>query len=247
MINEQTEELEVLEEMSPEELEALEGAALAAKAEKEERLLKLSQVLVKHRDDAVKFRAASGVEQRWAEDQAYYEGEDESARTQFYKGMTQNTPLIAKPKSRYRSKVFLNITRPYCEIASAKVIEVLSPVDDRMWSIEPTGIPSLPQEPSTLVGAIQLQQAPPDQPPPPDPVEEMTKAAVRAALGAQTWIDDKLQECDFQGQLRAVVDESSRLGTGVMRGPVPTNRITRKVTTDPIPGGAAAARPAAAK
>ena len=228
----QDEALVVLDEMTPEELEALEDAAVKASAEKEERLLKLTQVVVKHRDDAVKFRVASGVEQRWAEDQAYYEGEDESNRTNFYKGMTQDSPLISKPKSRYRSKVFLNITRPYCEIASSKVIEVLSPVDDRMWSIEPTGIPSLPQEPSVLVGAIQVQQADPNQPPPVDPVEEMIKAATRAALGAQTWIDDKLQECDFAGQIRMIVDEASRLGTGVVRGPLPSSRRSMKMTRD---------------
>lgn len=229
----QNEPLAVIEEMSEEELEAMEIAAAEAKAEKEQRRADLAKILIKHRDDAVKFRVASGIEQRWAEDQAYYEGEDESNRTQFYKGMTQDTPLIAKPKSRYRSKVFLNITRPYCEIASSKVIEVLSPADDRMWSIEPTSLPSLPEAPSPIVQAIQIQaqkQQDPNQPVPVDPVEEMIKAAVRAAAGAQTWIDDKLQECDFAGQIRMIVDEAARLGTGVVRGPLPVMRRSTKTS-----------------
>jgi hypothetical protein len=63
-------------------------------------------------------------------------------------------------------------------------------------------------------------------------MEEMVKQAKLAAAGAQIWIDDKLQECGFAASLRCVVDESSRLGTGVLRGPLPTVRRTTKVNTD---------------
>ena len=239
--------LSALEDLTPEELEALEEMAVAAKQAEEELRAKLGQVLVKHRDDAVKFRTASGIENQWAEDQAYYEGEDETQKTLYYKGLTTDSPLIAKPKSKYRSRVFLNITRPYVETAASKVIEVLSPVDDRAWSIEPTSVPNLPQKPSPLVQALQLQQAsqpqqqidpntgqpmqaPAPAAPPPDPLEEAQKIAKHAAKGAQIWIDDKLQECDFPTSLRAVVDEASRLGTGIMRGPVPQVRRTVKMT-----------------
>jgi hypothetical protein len=242
--------LGALEELTPEELEALEEMAVAAKQQEEELREKLSQVLVKHRDDAVKFRVASGIEQQWAEDQAYYEGEDDSPKTLYYKGLTQDSPLIAKPKSKYRSRVFLNITRPYVETAASKVIEVLSPVDDRAWSLEPTSIPNLPEKPSPIVQALQMAQEPQPQEqqidpatgqpvqapapaePPPDPYEEALAIAKRACKGAQIWIDDKLQECDFSTSLRAVVDAASRLGTGIMRGPVPQLRRTVKMVRD---------------
>ena len=120
---------------------------------------------------------------------------------------------------------------------------MLSPTDARAWSIEATPVPNLPEKPSPLVQAIQLQQqqvGPDGQPiaaqPQVDPLEEMMNAAARAAKGAQLWIDDKLQECDFQGEIRAVVDEASRLGTGVIRGPLPTIRRTMKVDRDPNTG-----------
>lgn len=238
--------LDVLDEMSPEELQAMNEAAAIAEAEKFEKREALGKILVKHRDEAVKFRLASGIESQWSEDQAYYEGQDESDRTLYYKGLSANAPLIAKPKSKYRSKVFLNITRPYVETAASKVIEVLSPSDARQWSLEATAIPNFPEQPSPLVQALELAMAPPQQPqvdangqpvpeapPQVDPVIAMQEAAVRAAKGAQLWIDDKLQECDISGVIRAVVDESSRLGTGVIRGPVPTVRRTIKVETDP--------------
>ena len=241
-MNENEEVLDVLEEMSPEELEALEEAAVAKTQLENERREQLGQILVRHRDEAVKYRLNSGIEQQWAEDQAYYEGQDDNERTLYYKGLGASSPLIAKPKAKYRSKVFLNVTRPYVETAASKVIEVLSPTDARAWSIEATPVPNLPEKPSPLVQAIQLQQqvGPDGQPiaaqPQVDPLEEMMNAAARAAKGAQLWIDDKLQECDFQGEIRAVVDEASRLGTGVIRGPLPTIRRTMKVDRDPNTG-----------
>lgn len=247
-MNQNEEALDVLEEMSPEELEALEEAAAAKTQLENERREQLGQILVRHRDEAVKYRLNSGIEQQWAEDQAYYEGQDDNERTLYYKGLGASSPLIAKPKAKYRSKVFLNITRPYVETAASKVIEVLSPTDARAWSIEATPVPNLPEKPSPLVQAIQLQQQQPQaqqvgpdgQPiaaqPQVDPLEEMMNAAARAAKGAQLWIDDKLQECDFQGEIRAVVDEASRLGTGVIRGPLPTIRRTMKVDRDPNTG-----------
>lgn len=228
--------LGALDELSEEELEVLEQAALAEKQVEEERRDQLGQVLVRHRDDAVTFRQNSGIEKQWAEDQAYYEGQDDIAGSQYYKGTGPDSPLIAKPKNRYRSKVFLNITRPYVETAASKVIEVLSPSDEPMWALQPTSIPEMPEKPSPLVQAAQLAQMappPPDMPlgpqaqPPVDKNEEIIKAAKRAAAGAQLWIADKLEQCDFAGQLRLVVDEAARLGTGIMRGPVP--QVTRKV------------------
>jgi hypothetical protein len=237
--------------MSPEELEALEEAAVAAKLAEEERREQLGKILVKHRNDAIQFRQNSGIEQQWAEDQAYYEGSDDTAKSIYYKGTTPESPLIAKPKNRYRSKVFLNITRPYVETAASKVIEVLSPSDEPMWSLSPTSIPEMPEKPSPLVQAAQLAQMapPPGQvdpnaqaagpapaQPPVDKNEEIIKAAKRAAAGAQLWINDKLEQCDFAGQLRLVVDESARLGTGIMRGPVPQVTRKMKVTADPNTG-----------
>lgn len=249
------EALEVLGELSEEELEALEAAAIAAAIEEEERREALGKILVMHRDDAVTFRQNSGIEEQWAEDQAYYEGQDETSKTLYYKGTSASSPLIAKPKNRYRSKVFLNITRPYVETAASKVIEVLSPSDEPMWSLEPTSIPEMPEKPSPLVQAAQLAQAapPPGQvdpnaqaqmqgqgpapmQPPVDKNEEIIKAAKRAAAGAQLWIGDKLEQCDFSGQLRLVVDEAARLGTGVLRGPVPQVTRSIKATMDPNTG-----------
>lgn len=229
--------MNALSELSDEELQVLEEAALKAAQDQVDRREKLGEVLIKHRNAAITFRRTSGIETQWAEDQAYYEGSDESSKTDYYKGSSTSGGLIAKQKTAYKSKVFLNITRPYVETAASKVIEVLSPADDKSWSLSPSSVPNLPEKPSALVVVAQEQLAAAGAPaaagqPPAEmnPLEEALKQAKNAAKGAQIWIEDKLQECQFQASLRAVVDESSRLGTGIIRGPVPT--VRRSIKTD---------------
>ena len=49
-----------------------------------------------------------------------------------------------------------------------------------------------------------------------------TKAtAKRRTEAAQTQIDDWLTECDYLGETRAVIDDSAKVGTGVIKGPAP--------------------------
>lgn len=247
------------EELTIEQSEALEAIAEDERnleIKREELRTQLGQVLVRHRDEAVKYRLSSGIEQQWAEDQAYYEGEDDTARSAYYKGMTPNAPLISRPTSqttRFKSNVFLNITRPYVETAASKVIEVLSPVDDRAFSVEISPIPFAMMQGQIIEGTAipvppQQQQAQPQpaapgaplvgangQPATPEQVqgEQAQKSAEDklrvAAKGAEKWIDDKLQETGYNTELRRLVDEAARLGTGIMRGPIPTVRYSRKV------------------
>lgn len=248
---------ELVEDLNPEQAEALQ--ALIDDAEDvnrrhEEMREKLCQVLIKRRDSAVKYRAGSGIERQWAEDQAYYEGEEDTARTSYYKGLTLEAPLTERPKGgRFKSKVFLNITRAYVETAASKVIEVLSPVDDRAFSVEASPIPF-----ALLGGEVIVGQAIPPQPeqgmPPaaapqqtqminaagqPAPASEVVSeqayeqqmAKVRtAAKGAETWIDDALQESGYNAELRRLIDDTARLGTGIMRGPIPTVRYSSKMS-----------------
>ena len=270
-------ELELEESMTEEQAEALQELVDEAEdvARKHEEMReKLGLVLIKRRDSAVKYRAGSGVERQWAEDQAYYEGQEDTGRSNYYKGLTMESPLIERPRGgRFKSKVFLNITRPYVETAASKVIEVLSPIDDRAFSVEPSPIPFALLGGEVIVGkAIPPPAAPPPAAPapvdpaaqeqammaaaqqgmpPPQPQDqtminaqgqpaapqevageqayEQQMAKVRAAAkGAETWIDDALQESGYNVELRRLIDDAARLGTGIMRGPIPTVRYSSK-------------------
>ncbi len=96
---------------------------------------------------------------------------------------------------------------------------------------------------SSLVGKMfgrdpQPQQAQPAQPQQPAPtVAEVAKQAMDKAMEkaevAQTQIDDWLVECRYHAELRKLIDGSARLGTGVLKGPYPTNRKSRAVKQTP--------------
>lgn len=52
--------------------------------------------------------------------------------------------------------------------------------------------------------------------------------AKRKADKAQTQIDDWLTECQYAAEMRKVIDDSARLGSGVIKGPFPVSRKARK-------------------
>jgi hypothetical protein len=62
-------------------------------------------------------------------------------------------------------------------------------------------------------------------------MRDIARAAMQTAReksdAMQLEIEDQLVECDYNGELRKVLHNSARLGTGVIKGPIVTNR-TRK-------------------
>ena len=79
--------------------------------------------------EAISGRASSGIEEEWTEDEEHYQGIDDANRAyqnanQLYRSrkasLTGNAPSNNGPS---RSVVFLNITRPYTDAASARVAE----------------------------------------------------------------------------------------------------------------------------
>lgn len=60
-----------------------------------------------------------------------------------------------------------------------------------------------------------------------DIAREVMTLANKKAEAMQREIDDQLTECDYNSELRKVIHDAAVLGTGVIRGPIVTNR-TRK-------------------
>lgn len=58
--------------------------------------------------------------------------------------------------------------------------------------------------------------------------DKMKAEAERKADKAQTRIDDWLTECQYHAELRKVIDEAAKLGSGVVKGPVPVKRKSRQ-------------------
>jgi len=193
--------------------------------------------LLAKRKEAIAGRAGSGIEEEWTEDEEHYQSIDDANRAfqnanQLYrsrKSAVLGTAARQAPASR--SVVFLNITRPYVDAASARVADMLLPTDDRAWEIKPTPLPRLSGLQLTkLAGAmgmddvLQVQQL----------LEETAAKARDSAERMQRAIEDPLVESNWHGEVRQVIEDSARIGSGVLKGPFPVQRTVRMSRKNPV-------------
>ena len=197
----------------------------------------LSASIIARRKEAIDHRSNSGIEQEWIEDEEFYAGIDDGNRHEHANATTKPLAGGSSPLRRdraYGSTVVPNITAPYVDAAAARIGDMLLPTDDRNFALDPTPIPDLGEAVQTLIEQSQ-GPTPPMAVPMPDgsmaTIEEVdaklkqTKAeAQRKAEKAQTRIDDWLVECDYHGELREVIDDCARVGSGVIKGPTPVRR-----------------------
>lgn len=194
--------------------------------------------LLAKRKEAIQGRAASGIEEEWTEDEEHYQGIDDANRAyqnanQLYRSrkMAVLGQSTQRPGSPSRSVVFLNITRPYVDAASARVADMLLPTDDRAWEIKPTPIPDLSQSQLTQLAQAMGLQRPEEVR---SAIEEQSAQAAAAAERMQRAIEDPLVESNWHGEVRQVIEDSARIGSGVLKGPFPIMRTSRLTRRNPV-------------
>lgn len=242
---------EGMEEMLPEEIrEAIE----LQEAERLEKIQSIGQAIAKKRDDAVKGRGGSGIEQEWQEAEDAYEGIDDANRSEHrtYKPLSHTGSAIIPRKGEVgRSTIYLNITRPYTDAAAARLGDMLLPTDDKNWAIRPTPIPNSgmgdPNTGMAMPNGLQPAPVPPTGGVPPtmpvapqqgmpgmqtpiaNGIDQIGKEAREKAEKAEKQIEDWLVECQWHAEVRKVIEDCARLGTGILKGPFPVKRKRRKV------------------
>lgn len=232
----------------------------AAKAQQRQDYDRLCSTLKGFRDKAIEGRRASGIEGIWLEDDEYYEGIDDANRGE--KTLKPTSPdgnvRISKPaaQSATRSTVFVELTRPYVDAASARVSDMLLPTDDRNWALEPTPVPDLIKQlddKTPIAGqggqpAMVLDaEAQPPQPGMPvaqpamrpmtaaDEARKVLEEAKASCEKAQKRIDDWLTECDYLDAGRDIIDDAARIGVGILKGPMP-KKIRKKAIVRALQG-----------
>lgn len=222
---------EVIEQM------AIQKAKLAEKVDA------FGASLAKKREEAITGRANCGIEDDWTQDEEAYQGVDDANREQTYKPASPNGGFqTSRKKTGARSTVYLNITRPYVDAAAARVADMLLPNDETNWDIRPTPIPEgkFPQAP-VAQAAAQVAQPPappaqPGQPPadpmaqPPAPVDPLQQLKDQARIScdlAKGQLEDWLVQCQWHAEVRKVIEDCARLGTGILKGPTPVKRFNR--------------------
>lgn len=222
---------------------------VAAQAAQREQIIDgLAKSIIESRSEAIKFRESSGIENEWKEDEEFYDGIDDANRSE-PRMIKPNHPsggvmsTVSKNK-KVKSTVFPNITRPYVNSAAASVSELNNPNDDRNFVLKPkpdaelNGMlddntpytPQQQQQPGFLQRVAAFFS-------PPQPAAQMTNAQyARMVLDdrnkrvkrAQDQIDSWLIECKWHGAMRDAVHRAAKVGTGILKGPIPTTAKRRK-------------------
>lgn len=226
-----------------------------SEAERAERMAGLSAVLVGKRKDAIDARRESGIELIWLACEEAYLGIDDANRHEFAaaqwaKPSSMSGPLttnrVATDDSR--STAYVRLTSRYVDNASAKLGEILLPIDDKAFSFEATPDPDLVKElnnrsqlmhPQTGAPLVQpVQAGAPGHPSPAAP------APLTAADVAQKWVDeandkakaaekrvyDWMTESQYPAEARKVIHDAARVGVGVLKGPFPEAKESRAIT-----------------
>lgn len=191
--------------------------------------------LLSKRKEAIAGRAGCGIETDWTEDEEHYQGIDDANRAfqnanQLYRSKAIIGGDARQDKPPLRSVVFLNITRPYTDAASARVADMLLPTDDRSWEIKPTPLPRLSDtQLATLAQAMGMSDPAQAQ----AQIEAQQAQAKQAAERMQAAIEDPLVESNWHGEVRQVIEDAARIGSGVLKGPFPVVRSMRMAHKNP--------------
>jgi len=227
--------------------ESEENPEESAKAEERNQILQnLALRIIKTRSEAIAGRAQCGIEMEWLQDEEHYEGIDDANRHE-HAGWRGKPFTAIDPTTRVQqngSTAFFNITRPYTDSASARMGDMLLPTDDRAWSIRPTPVPDMAEIaegkiPARLIRAIEKDirwdkfdaetRATKVEETKADLIKtekERFKIATDRANRAQTRIEDWHVESQYQAEMRQVIEDTCRGGTGVLKGPVPMRKQT---------------------
>lgn len=170
------------------------------------------------------------IEQRWLADLRQYHGRYDA-----------DTEAALSRSDTKKSRLFANMTRPKTHAWEAKLSDMLFPADDKNWGIKATPVPELqdivdqgraPVE-STAIGGAE----------PPQPSQAAVEAQAeidRAKAGAKAMsseIEDQLKESNYNANMREVIENACRIGTGISKGPTLTNRTRRRWTREADEGG----------
>ena len=166
------------------------------------------------------------IERRMIEDLRQYHGRYDA----------ETEAMMRDPRFK-RSKLFANITRSKTNAAEARIADMLFPADDTNWGIEPTPIPEMAdlaksQEPAAIDQNGQVVETVGDQ------VNKVLDEAKKRSKAMTEEIKDQLAESDYVSNARKAIHQAAVLGTGILKGPVIVNRMTKRWSkiSDPATG-----------
>lgn len=181
-----------------------------------EKLQALGAVIATKRKEATDGRKATGIESVWAVCEDSYLGIDDANRHEFKDAKWAKPNNITGPitsngfiRDDARSTAFVRLTSRYVDAGTAKLAEILLPVDEKAFSFGPTPIPELAVDKEDLRPAMdnngqpitrapspaEVSQQPPTAAGPlPDPAAPQTPPGASGAPPVQLTIADLAQK-----------------------------------------------------
>lgn len=197
--------------------------------------------LAKKRREAIDGRQQIGIEDEWLEDEEAYIGVDDANRAEHRSTWRNTKPTTSgswstqdsKARRNTKSTALVNITRPYVDAASARVADMLLPNDDRCWGLGPTPIPDLDEMAKSEVMITVMGEAGEElETTEKEFAEEVQRVAKDRAKKAETRIEDWLVESQWTCIARQCIEDAARIGSGVLKGPIPHNKRKTKWAPD---------------
>jgi len=193
----------------------------------------LSQALLLKRDEAIEFRAASGIERMWRDDDDAFDGGDIGANRSSMIDYATGEAYYGQGDRR-RSEVVVNIIRGKCETAEGRFSDIMLPVDDRNWALEVTPVPEISKAlKDDRIAALKGAQTPLIEKGTGQEMKvsdvaksDLDKIKAKMAL-METEIDDQLTECKYNAETRKLICSSARTGTGIIKGPNVVKRLSK--------------------
>jgi hypothetical protein len=213
-----------LEDKIDEEMSGELGDMVAElRAAKNARIESIGKLVTKRRDEAVSGRKATGIEQIWQEDEEYYIGIDDACRdhVSYLKSPSTVGGISRAPElSGNRCTAFFNVTRQFVDSGTARMADILLPNNDWNFAVKPSPVQDDLEKIAMELGGDPQQAA--------DDKSARQREAQDKAEVSQKQIQDWLVECQYTAQVRQVIEDAGRIGTGVLKGPVPKIRKLRK-------------------
>lgn len=165
-------------------------------------------------------RQRTYIEDRWLEDLRQYHG--------------RYDPGVEQDLNEAEScALFLNITKPKTHAFAARVMDMVLPTDEKNWGLEATPVPEMlqheqaPDKPAMQTnpdGTQAPMQTPEGQPVlNKDMAQGIKQEAAARAEKMELEIDDQLTEAKYNAVQRKAIEQMTRLGTGILMGPVITD------------------------
>jgi len=197
-----------------------------------DRLQAFAENLESKRKEAVKFVESQGVHGLWDEDERFYEGLDELNSTSWEKGRTPDSPLQAhttEGNSQTRSRLFVNITKPYVDMAAARAGDVLLPTDEMPFDVGPTPEPEMVKAMNSNEIIINPQNGQPLAAAA-DVAKKYLEDAKERAEKAETQIYDWWDQWNYPAKARQLINGTAKIGVSVLKGPFPSRFRRRSIS-----------------